>query len=201
MTNSEPGIGSGRRRPEASGSPERHPLAAQAGHPVLVVADDLERGHLELEPDALLLGVVDLLRARGQLVVAAPIDDDRVGRAQPAGRPHRIHRHVPAADDDDPLAVQDGGVAVGAPGAHEVDPGQVLVRGVDALEVLAGDVHEHRQPGTDREEDGVEPLAQLVEREGLADDRVGLDRDAGRRAAASTSCSTMSLGRRNSGIP
>ena len=66
----------------------------------------------------------------------------------------------------------------GVPGAHQVDPGEVLVGGVDALEVLARDVHEHRQAGADGDEDGVEPLPQLGQGERLADDRVRLDLDA-----------------------
>ena len=66
----------------------------------------------------------------------------------------------------------------GVPGAHQVDPGQVLVGRVDALEVLARDVHEDRQAGADGEEDRVEPLAQLGQGVGLADDRVRDDRDA-----------------------
>ena len=49
-------------------------------------------------------------------------------------------------------------------GGHQVDAGEVFVGGVDALEVLAGDVHEHRQAGAVGDEDGVELLAQFRQR-------------------------------------
>ena len=67
---------------------------------------------------------------------------------------------------------------LGIPGAHQVDPGEVFVGAQHALEVLAGHVHEDRQPGADRDEDRVELLAQLGQGVRLADDRVRLDLDA-----------------------
>ena len=117
-------------------------------------------------------------RAGRQLVLAAAVDDDGLLGAQAQRRPDGVHGHVAAADDDDALAVQDRRVRVLAEGAHQVDAGEVLVGRVDALEVLAGDVHEHGQAGADGDEDGVEVLAQLAQRPGLADDGVDLDLDA-----------------------
>ncbi len=60
ISNSLPGMGSGRRRPDASGSPsamrlQRRPLTRPSASP-----SDLDRRGLEAEPDALLLGVVGL---------------------------------------------------------------------------------------------------------------------------------------------
>ena len=62
--------------------------------------------------------------------------------------------------------------ASGFVGAHQVDAGEVLVGRVDALEVLARDVHEDRQAGAVGDEDRVELLAQLGQGVGPADDRV-----------------------------
>ena len=68
----------------------------------------------------------------------------------------------------------------GSIGAHQVHAGQVLVGAVDALEVLAGDAHEHRQAGPVGDEDGVEALFlhQFVDGVGLPDDHVADDLDA-----------------------
>ena len=157
---------------------ELHPLAAQAADPALLVAEHLERRDQEVEDDAFLLGVVDLLGARGELVVRAAVDDPRLRRAEPPRGPDRVHGHVAAADHDDALAMQDRRVGVGVPGAHQVDPGEVLVGAQHALQVLAGHVHEDRQPGADGDEDRVELFAQLGQGVGLADDGVRLDLDA-----------------------
>ena len=61
ISNSEPGTGSGRRRPDASGSPssmrtQRSARTQPASSPRTSTGADEE-----LEPDALLLGVMDLL--------------------------------------------------------------------------------------------------------------------------------------------
>ena len=79
--------------------------------------------------------------------------------------------------------------ASGCVGAHQVDAGEVLVGGVDAVEVLAGDVQEDRQAGAVGDEDGVEAFfgEQLVDGVGLADDDVALDLDAHLAGGESTS--------------
>ena len=61
------------------------------------------------------------------------------------------------------------------PGAHQVDAREVLVGRVDALEVLAGDVEEHRQAGAVGDEDGVVVGGDLVDGDGAPDDDVALD--------------------------
>ncbi len=91
--NSLPGMGSGLRRPEASGAPsairvQRSPLTAPFSSP-----SDLGRGDLEAEHDAFLLGVVGLDVVGGHLVPATPVGDGhatrRRGGARFARRPWR----------------------------------------------------------------------------------------------------------------
>ena len=104
ITNSLPGIGSGRRRPEASGLAERHPRAAQAAHRAVLVAEDLGRRDLEAEGHALALGVVGLDVVGGHLLAAAPVGDGHGRGAEAASGPRGVHRDVAAADDHDPPA-------------------------------------------------------------------------------------------------
>jgi len=82
-TNSEPGISTGRRRPDASGSPEFHPNALQARDPALFVAEDFRRSDQEIESDAFLLGMVDFLGAGRELGAGAAVDAHRFFRTQP----------------------------------------------------------------------------------------------------------------------
>ena len=104
MVNSLPGIGSGRRRPDASGAPraifvQRRPRTAPG-----VVADDLGGRDEEGELHALALRVVDLGPVGRHLLAAAPVGDRDAGGAQAPGGPRGVHGHVAAADDDDPPA-------------------------------------------------------------------------------------------------
>src|SRR5450759_2833944 len=160
------------------GLAQLHADAFESRNPALLVADDFGRGGQELETDALLLGVMDFLEASRQLVARSTVDADRVGRAQPAGGPDGVHGNVAAAHYRHALTAQDRRVGVRVVGAHEVHAGQVFVGRVDALEVLAGDVHEDRQARAYGHEDGVELLAQLRQGVRLADDLVGPDLDA-----------------------
>ena len=114
ISNSGPGNRFGRRPAGRVRLAEFHPDAAQAADPAVLVAEHLERRGQELEADAFLLGVVDLLGPGRQLVVAAPVDDRRLVGAEPLGGPDRVHGDVAAADDHDPLAVQDRRVGVRA---------------------------------------------------------------------------------------
>ena len=128
-----------------------------------------------------MLRVLDLFLARGQLFHAAAVDDVRVVRAEPQRRAHRVHRHVAAADHRDVLVPLDRRVGVRElEGLHQVVARQVLVRAVDAVEVLARDVHEPRQPRADADVDRVEAVFghQLADRARLADHEVGLELDA-----------------------
>ncbi len=74
-TNSEPGMTTGRRRPEASGSPSSMRTHFRPVTQPLLVAEHFDRRDQELELDALLLGVVDFLGPGGHLVARAAIDD------------------------------------------------------------------------------------------------------------------------------
>ena len=71
----------------------------------------------------------------------------------------------------------DRGLAVGQVGLHQVDAGEELVGGVDALEALARDAHEAGQAGAGADEHGLEAhvVEQLVDGQHLADDHVRLD--------------------------
>ena len=122
--------------------------------------------------------MVDFLAPGGQLILAAAVGHDGLPGAHAPRGAHRVHGHVAAAHHDDALSLQHRRVRVGTEGPHEVDAGEVLVGRVDALEVLAGDAHEDRQPGSHGDEHGIEVLAQLAQRPGLADDGVDLDGDA-----------------------
>ncbi len=162
------------------GLAEAH-LHALEAHDVLVrVAQDLDGVVQELELDALLLGVVDLLSPGGQLVTAAAVDYEHLVRAHALGAARRVHGHVAAADDGDALGVVlYRRIVVVAIGLHEVDTGEVLVGGVDAEQVLARDIHELGQTGAGADEHGlIAILEQLVERHGAADDAVVDELDA-----------------------
>ena len=76
--------------------------------------------------------------------------------------------HSVAAEDRHVLvlAVVDGAVVLGEEVAlHQIHAGQVLVRGIDPVELLAGNPQEARQPGAGRDEDRVVafPIHQLVD--------------------------------------
>ena len=72
----------------------------------------------------------------------------------------------------------DGGGRIGLVGLHQVDPGEELVGGIDAGQVLAGDVHEAGQARAAADEHRLKALCkQLVHGLGLADDHVGFDVD------------------------
>ena len=112
-----------------------------------------------------------------QLLHAPAIDHVHVG-AQALGAAGGVHSHVAAAYHGHLLALQvhDGGVGIRAIGLHQVDAGQELVGGVNALQVLAGDVHEHGQARAGAHEHGLEAvlLHQLVDGDGAAHHGVGL---------------------------
>ena len=108
----------------------------------------------------LLLGVVDLLVPGRHLLLGAAVDDRRRLRSEADGGAHRVHRRVAAAEHGDPLVRGRRRPACRTSGQvrlHQVDPGEELVGRVDADQVLARDVHEARQPGSDADEDGIEP--------------------------------------------
>jgi hypothetical protein len=65
-------------------------------------------------------------------------------------------------------------------GPHQVHPGEELVGGGDAHQILAGDLEEPGQTGSDPDEHGVMGLEELVEGLGHPDRDVGLEVDAER---------------------
>ena len=96
--------------------------------------------------------------------------------AEALGGAGGVHGDVAAADGGDALALEDGRVGAGELiGGHQVHAGEVFVGGIDALEVLARHVHEHRQAGAVGDEHRVELLAQLRQGVGAADDGVADD--------------------------
>ena len=99
-----------------------------------------------VDPHALPLGLLRLLLVRRHLLTGAPVDDQRVVRAQAARHPGGVHRGVAAAVDRDPppdhrpLARGDA-----AQERHRVhDPARVLRRDVDPLGQVRADRDEHR---------------------------------------------------------
>ena len=93
------------RRAPAGGIRLAEPVPDEphAGH-VAVLAEDLDRAREELHPDALALGLAELLLVDDQLGPGAAVDDRDVLRAVAQARPRAVHRGVAAADDDDVLA-------------------------------------------------------------------------------------------------
>ena len=122
--------------------------------------------------------MLHLLGTGGELGLGAAVDDVHIG-PQALGAAGGVHGHVAAAHHGHLLALQvhDGSVCALPVGLHQVDAGEELVGGVDALQVLAGDVHEHGQAGAGADEHGLELhlLHQLVDGDGPANHRVGLD--------------------------
>ena len=130
---------------------------------------DADRAGLEDGGDAFLDRLVDLVRRRHVLHVAA-VDEGHFLGALADRRPRAVHRGEPAADHHDALAD-----VVGV-GQAERRRAQVL-EPVDALGgVLARDAQLVRVVAADRDDDGIEALVgQVVEREvaaepGVADD-------------------------------
>ena len=58
---------------------------------------------------------------------------------------------------------------------HEIDAGEELIRGIDAVEMLAGNAHELRQSGASGDKDGVVTFFahQFVDGDGAADNDIG----------------------------
>ena len=136
-----------------------------------------------MEGDPFLLGVADLLDARGGLGLRAAVDALDVGRAEAARDAQAVHRGVAGAEDDDAAAGRHGRVLVReAVAAHEVHARQELVRAVDGARELPGDPEEARRARARPDEDGVVAhlRLELRDRERLADDLVRLELHAER---------------------
>ena len=156
------GLGHGRddrvRLDHELGAGDRHRRAAAGGvrlaelvadeldaGDVAVLAEHLDRAGEELHPDALALGLAELLLVDDELGAGPAVDDRDVLGAVPERGPRAVHRGVAAADDDDVLADLDRLAEVGL--LHEVDA--VL----DAFELRPRDVERHRvhRAGGDRD--------------------------------------------------
>ena len=164
----------------AAGSVRFAQLHLHTGHaadPAVRVAQHLHRVGEGLEDDALLLGVLHFLPAGRQFGHAAAVDDvDGLG-PQPLGAAGGVHGDVAAAHDGHRTGFHDGGMAVRLVGFHQVDPGQVLVGRVDALEAFAGDPHKAGQAGAGGDVHRLEAVfaQQFVDGQHLADDHVAFN--------------------------
>ena len=159
MMNSVPAAGSGRRRPDASGSPS---CIRMNSMPVVVpglVLDHAGRAGLEDGGDTLLDGLVDLARRRHVLHVAA-VDERHLAGALADRGADAVHRGEAAAHDHDP------GADVARVGQAERGRAQVLQAVDDAVGVLVRDAQLVGVVAADGDDDAVEPLVlEVVERE------------------------------------
>ena len=178
MVNSEPGIGSGRRRPLSSGSPSCHLLADHTGH-AAVLADHGDRRGEQQQIDAFLLGLVHLVGGGGHLFPGAAVDHGHFAGSQTDGRAGGVDGGEASADHQRPAQglVPSPGVAL----AEEVDGrSRCPVRLVGAGDAAGG-----AALGADGQIDGVVAVGlEVVEGEVLA--------EAGVRASASTPSLRMS---------
>ena len=90
-------------------------------------------------------GVVDFLLPRRKLFFRAAVDDVHFLGSEPLGAARCVHGDISAADNGHFFALFDRRCRFGQVGLHQVDPRQILVGGVDTLEVFARNFHKHRQ--------------------------------------------------------
>ena len=135
-----------------------------------VLAEHLDRAGEELHPDALALGLAELLLVDDELGSGPAVGDRHVLGAVPEAGPRAVHRGIATADDDDVVADLERLAEVGP--LHEVDAV------VDALEIRTGDIERDCVHGAGRDGDRVEVLLELLERDVLADRRVVDERHA-----------------------
>ena len=137
---------------------------------VAVLAGQLDRADEELHPDALALGLAQLLLVHDELGPRSTVGDGHVLGAVPEARARAVHRGVAAADDDDV-----------APDRHllaQVRLLHVVDAVLDAVEVRAGDVEVDRVHGAGRDRDPVIVPLELVEGDVDADGGVEHELDA-----------------------
>ena len=95
--------------------------------------------------------------------------------AQTLSAARRVHCNVAAADNRNACVLLDRSVTLRLVCLHEVNSGEELVSGVNALEVLAGDIHESRQTCAGTDEYSLEALLeQLVDFDGASYNDVGV---------------------------
>ena len=182
-----PAIGTGRRRPEASGSPSSMRCSFTAltqpfSSPRISSGATRKWNSMPSSSawaiSSMRAGISVRVRRYAQMACLAPrrlaVRTESMATFPP-----------PNTTTTSPRAI--GVPSLVFPGAHEVDASQVLVGRVD-IAVLAGHVEEHRQPGAVGDEHGVVLGRDLIDGDGTPDDYVALDLDA--EIARSTSRST-----------
>ncbi len=155
MMNSEPFTGTGRRLPDASGSPSSMRLALDTRY-LAVLAHNAHRGDQEVHLDSFFLGLFDLFFCSRHFCAGPAVQDEYVLRAVTDCRTDRVHGNVTAADDRN-LVTQEDLFA-------QVHPLQVIDTVDDALHIFAGDVELGADMGSAAEEHGVVLLASDLQR-------------------------------------
>src|ERR1035438_1091880 len=168
-------------RPSASvrvGFAQFHAHATRASEPALLVADKFDGVGQHAEFDTFFNRMMNLFEARGHLGLGAAIDQRCRARTKPARSADCVHGGVAAAHNDHVAiaAIVYRLIVLGdLVGTHQVDACEKFVGGVDAVEVLAGNVKKHRQPCAGSHKDSVELFVphQLINGYALADHDVG----------------------------
>ena len=108
--------------------------------------------------------MVNLLETSRKLLLGTAVHDVNFLGAHALCTAGSVHGYVAAADDSDLLRVVDRGVGVFLVRLHQIDTGQVFVRGVNAVCVLARHADKGRQTGTGANEDSLVTVTeQLVD--------------------------------------
>ena len=146
-----------------------------------MVFERVMQGH---ELYSFLLGMLDFLHTRRHLLLATAVDNHRVLSAETFSRADSIHGGVATTDNRYVLTIEQGCVGRRIGSVHEVHAGEVFVTGEHTVQVLSGDIHESRQSGSRADEDTFEALLlQLLDRDCLADDGIGMELHAERTQA------------------
>ena len=161
-------IGTGRRRPEASGSPELVADQLDRHHMAVLVADHAGRRDHVLDLDALDLGLFELELLDRDLVDGTAIGHHRALGAQAEDGAHAVHRGEPTTDGDDATADPDIFLAEG-------DVCQELQAGNDAFEMVARDAEGLRGLAAGREDHDIMRVDDLLQLDVLADLGVVVD--------------------------
>src|ERR1017187_5200174 len=105
----------------------------------LVVGKNFDRSGEPVEFDALLLGVMNLFRARRAFRPRPPVDAIHFLGAEPQADAHGVHGGVAGADYGDAFSKRKRGIEIREfLRPHQVAAGQQLVGGKHAIERIAG---------------------------------------------------------------
>ena len=117
--------------------------------------------------------MVDLLETSRKFLLGTTVHDVNLVSTHALCAAGSVHGYVAAADDRDLLRVVDRGVCVFLVCLHQIDAGQVLVRRVNAVRVLARHADKGRQTGAGTDENRFKTVAeQLVDGLRTADNEV-----------------------------